>query len=131
MLAAEKQFCRHGHDTLVVGRSPIGSCKECNRVRTRKSYLKHRLKKSKQGIERKQLTRYGMTPEEYNELFARQGGVCRICSQPQQERRLSIDHDHKTDKVRGLLCIKCNLVLGMANDNIEILNAAIEYLSPK
>lgn len=61
---------------------------------------------------------YGITVEQYNAMEVQQGGVCAICKQPEtQERngveyRLAVDHCHKTGKVRGLLCFKCNSAMG-------------------
>jgi hypothetical protein len=46
--------------------------------------------------------------ELYDRLLGEQGGVCAICGNPPKTRRLHIDHDHKTGKVRGLLCHRCN-----------------------
>lgn len=80
------------------------------------------------------IKRYGVTLQEYNYLFEKQNGVCRICSKPETStnkhgiKQLSINHSHKIGKVRGLLCSKCNCMLGLANDNIDILKEAINYL---
>ena len=72
-----------------------------------------------------------ITLEQFNALYEKQHGRCRICGRHQNElrRRLCADHNHKTNKVRGLLCDKCNLVLGYANDNIIVLSEAIKYLN--
>ena len=74
--------------------------------------------------------RYGITPKERKEIHRLQDGKCLICKDPVtlMNRNTHIDHDHKTGKVRGLLCIRCNNLLGSARDNIEILQSAIEYL---
>lgn len=58
--------------------------------------------------------RYGLSIEDYNVLFEKQHGCCAICGTHQSElsKRLSIDHDHKTDEIRGLLCQRCNGALG-------------------
>lgn len=75
-------------------------------------------------------SRYKLTKEEYIEILYAQGGVCGICStvKPGRGSRLHVDHDHKTGKVRGLLCDKCNRGLGYFNDNPGILYSAYEYL---
>jgi len=74
-------------------------------------------------------SKYGITLEQFENLLKSQGGVCRIfknkCS---VYAYLSVDHDHKTGQVRGLLCRSCNLVLGFAREEPEILEAAITYL---
>lgn len=55
---------------------------------------------------------YGIEPEEYYEMLKQQGHRCAICKRESKVRAMNIDHDHKTGKVRGLLCDGCNLSLG-------------------
>lgn len=71
---------------------------------------------------------YGITLEEYNEKLASQNGVCAICKRPPSVRKLHVDHDHITGQVRGLLCHTCNFLLGNCNDDIALLQSAMEYL---
>lgn len=72
---------------------------------------------------------YGISIEDYNQMFVNQNGVCAICERQQVTgKSLSVDHDHNTGKVRGLLCNKCNTSLGMLDDNIDYLLNAIAYL---
>src|SRR5688572_7331654 len=72
---------------------------------------------------------YGITPEAYDEKFAAQDGVCAICkSECATGRRLAVDHDHETNAVRGLLCSRCNNGIGHFDDQLPLLEAAIEYL---
>lgn len=58
-------------------------------------------------------------------------GFCFICgiTQDKLKRGLCVDHDHKTGKIRGLLCSPCNFILGFAKDEIEILTNAVAYLN--
>lgn len=78
--------------------------------------------------------KYGISLEEYDILFQKQNGVCAICGKNKKEQRgkrndcLSIDHDHKTGKIRGLLCSTCNWGLGQFRDDPLLLLKAIEYL---
>jgi hypothetical protein len=67
------------------------------------------------------IRKYGISAEQYNELLELQNGVCKLCKQPEHIRstsasnpvkRLAVDHDHNTGKVRGLLCHNCNVMLG-------------------
>ena len=76
------------------------------------------------------LWRYGISREQYNEMFSMQKGKCSICSRHQEDfkRAFFVDHDHITGKVRGLICVNCNTVLGHAKDSIDILKNAIKYL---
>lgn len=73
---------------------------------------------------------YGITISDYNQIFDNQKGCCAICEKHQSEfqHRLSVDHDHKTGKVRKLLCHNCNHGLGNFFDSTELLLKAIQYL---
>jgi hypothetical protein len=93
---------------------------KCRR-RSRDYYHNNKLK-----VKDKRLrTEYGISLEEYKDMV---GTLCPICGRSFGEHTPHIDHDHKTGKVRGVLCSKCNLGLGHFNDNIDILLNAIEYL---
>ena len=73
---------------------------------------------------------YGISRKQFEDMLGEQNGVCDICGGPSTERRnFCVDHNHKTGKVRGLLCVRCNSLLGNAKDSIEILKQAIEYLN--
>lgn len=80
---------------------------------------------------RRRLNVYGITVDDYNKVFTEQNGKCAICGKHQSELKqsLHIDHCHKTDKTRGLLCKNCNLGIGFFNDDIENLQCAILYLN--
>jgi hypothetical protein len=83
-------------------------------ARERRTYLKRK---------------FGMTPEQYDVMLRRQGGVCTICEQPPRERQwLDIDHEHKTGRVRGLLCRDCNQGLGKFREDPMLLAAAAGYV---
>lgn len=72
---------------------------------------------------------YGITPEQYREIFARQGGRCAICLSEPRTIRFAVDHDHKTGIVRGILCKRCNHdLLGGGHDSVQTLWNAIAYL---
>ena len=82
-------------------------------------------------------TRYGVSSADYDEMFKRQKGLCAICGLKEKTIRggkllpIGIDHNHQTNKVRGLLCQSCNRAIGLLKvDNFGILNLqmAIEYL---
>lgn len=75
------------------------------------------------------LRQYGLTPEQYDDLLQAQSGLCAICHRlPSAKRRLAVDHDHATGKVRGLLCYRCNTALGAFADDARTLHRAAEYL---
>jgi Recombination endonuclease VII len=72
---------------------------------------------------------YGITIVEWDRMFAAQNGVCAICHRPETTgQRLSVDHNHKTGKVRGLLCHRCNRGMGVMGDDPLILRSAAHYL---
>lgn len=74
---------------------------------------------------------YGITLIQYEEMFNKQNGCCAICNVSEEKLtiRLHIDHNHKTGKVRGLLCKKCNSAIGLFDDNLDLLNKAINYIN--
>lgn len=85
-----------------------------------------------------QVARYGLTLQEYRDLYNAQHQKCAICTKHldidlqvgggMRDNRAHIDHDHSTELVRGLLCGSCNMLLGCAKDSIDVLKAAIIYL---
>jgi hypothetical protein len=78
---------------------------------------------------RRLISVYGISQEEYDAMLTRQGGVCAICKKkPDEGKVLFVDHCHVTGMVRGLLCKKCNSLLAFGNDDPDILRAAIAYL---
>jgi len=80
---------------------------------TRRSYLK---------------VKYGMTPEQFDELLAHQGGACPICDTKDPGKSWCVDHDHVSGQVRGILCWHCNVALGHLRDDVVSLATAIDYL---
>lgn len=69
--------------------------------------------------------KYGIGPEERNAIEVSQNGLCAIC---RTKRELVVDHDHLTGKVRGLLCKKCNWMIGFAEDSTTTLERGMAYL---
>lgn len=124
-----KQFCKHGHDTHVVGRDKWNICRECGRIRHRQYYKENTSSISGYNRSKKRLSRYGITVEEYISLLENQNSKCAICKRIQLTKSLAVDHNHKTGKVRGLLCGNCNLALGLLEDNATFLQAGIDYLN--
>lgn len=100
------------------------------------SYEKHRTKRLAQGRRAWLWKRYSITPEQYDEMLATQGGVCAICRKAEtvtdprygQVRSLAVDHCHTTGAVRALLCARCNIGMGLFADSPEHLRQVMEYL---
>lgn len=67
---------------------------------------------------------YGLSVQKFNDMVKEQNGKCLICN---EEKRLCIDHDHKTGKVRGLICHRCNTLL-VVFDNRGLFNRMIKYM---
>jgi len=74
---------------------------------------------------------YGLSLEDYDKMLKEQNNLCAICEEKDTKDKwgcLAVDHDHKTGKIRDLLCYKCNAGIGLLNDNKELLIKAIKYL---
>jgi len=105
-------------------------CKFCNREKGKS--LKYRYpSRNKEN----KLKKYGLNVEEYEKMLSSQNGVCSICHKEETRKGkngkvlpLNVDHNHKTGKVRGLLCHLCNVSLGGFQDSEELLLNAIKYL---
>lgn len=136
--------CPHGSE---VARK----CRHCNRERVyawakanperfaehkRRYYLKNKEKFNKRSTESTRVYKYGVAPERYLEMCDAAGWKCQICqgeldqNRPARNRIYAacVDHCHKTGKVRGILCSRCNTALGGFRDQPEYLEAAIRYL---
>lgn len=105
-------------------------CKPCSYLNNRTS----RKKRPRPFMDRHTLKKFNITEEKYREMLDAQGSVYAICGQPETKvqhgniRQLTIDHDHDTGEIRGLLCASCNLALGNFKDSPENLSNAIDYL---
>lgn len=77
---------------------------------------------------------YDLTQPEYDQMFREQNGVCAACGRLETREKngkvvaLSVDHDHKTGKIRGLLCSSCNFALGHVKEDVDTLGKLIAYL---
>jgi hypothetical protein len=106
-------------------------------------YLEKQRQHAKQRIEKDPLIRvkgwlkynYKITIEEYDKQFKIQNGLCAICHRPEISKkengkiiRLAIDHDHKTGKLRGLLCHWCNKGIGLLREDLTLIESALNYM---
>lgn len=110
----------HKHRTCLYGAEPI--CKMC-RLEQRREYAR-RYPERVRNVDLK--ANYGITLDDYNAIFARQEGRCAICGV--SDKKLVVDHNHTTGKVRALLCHHCNTMIGSAREDITILLHAAAYL---
>lgn len=112
------------------------TCQDCKKKYNLKYYYEtqtspeYKAHKAKLANIRKLKYRFGLTEEQHKEMQNKQNNQCAICGGPEvrKGRGLSIDHCHKTGKIRELLCSHCNLGIGNFKDNPELLQAAIAYL---
>lgn len=87
-------------------------CKECAKIRASSTFRQRR---------------FGLSNAQFVQMIAKQHNLCAICGQP-EEVTLCVDHRHSDGKVRDLLCRLCNMMLGSAHDNPEVLRKGAEYL---
>lgn len=136
---AEKTHCVNDHEFTPENtrRTKSGrACIACANARTeefnKRNPSRRALVRRKYNLKRL----YGLTLEQYEELFETQRGLCAICRKPETitDRRssskpnLGVDHCHTTGRVRGLLCRTCNTGIGLLTESPEILHAAVQYL---
>lgn len=103
---------------------------ETNRTKEReasKTWQRNNKNQVKENRLKQQLKFYGLTVEQYEEMNKNQNGFCYICGKL-PNRRLDVDHNHETGKVRKLLCSSCNTLIGLSGESIEVLTKIISYL---
>lgn len=111
-------------------------CKSCVKSDRRDNRDRDRISHSKWKEKHPEIYRgykaavYSISASDYNRIFEAQDGKCAICGTHQSKlsKSLAIDHDHDTGVVRGLLCTKCNIAIGLMNDDCDNLTNAILYL---
>jgi hypothetical protein len=103
-------------------------CKRCDSEYTKHWYKNHPKKAKKMGRDYHLRIKYGITADEWDVQFRKQGKRCALCRIKNPKRGWVTDHCHKTKKVRGIICRPCNAILGFANDSIHLLQLAIKYL---
>lgn len=111
----------HRHRRNKDGRRAV--CKACESKRAKAvSPEENRRKNLKK--------RYGITLDEYSTMLAAQNYRCAICrtDEPKHKGFFVVDHCHTTGRIRGLLCQRCNYVVGLAGDDPELFRMAFEYL---
>jgi hypothetical protein len=101
-------------------------CKQCDRERVKKRHKENPERTRNNDLKRN----YGITLDEHTQMYENQNGVCAICKGvgDGKWKKLCVDHDHETGKVRQLLCRNCNMVLGQVRDNVNLLEEMIKYL---
>lgn len=133
-------FPRYYKDSTIV----LPACRECRRLCQIKyreknpektisysvKYQKQNKQAVKAAIRRHRLKKkFGITVEQYEDKLMEQNGVCAICKKVcKSGRLLAVDHNHSTNKNRGLLCANCNIGIGHLQEDFDIIQSAVEYL---
>lgn len=116
--------------------SPMGTGRYCYgcKIDRNREYHRANLERLESNAMEK---RYGITMVEYDAILISQNGVCAICGGTSEQfdkrngrvRKMHVDHDHRTNIVRGILCHRCNTAIGSMYDSPELLLRAVEYLT--
>lgn len=107
-----------------------------NREQKRKHSLSYARRNPEKLKNRSLLNKYGITLDDFKAMKEKQNNICIGCRKPEtaihnitkQVRELAVDHCHTTGKVRGLLCSRCNIILGLSSESCETLKNLIDYL---
>jgi hypothetical protein len=131
-LKRKKYYKEHKEEVLVRAKKYRDAVeitpqqREKNRKKARKYRFENKEKYKGYVLER----RYGIGLEKYNEMLKNQDNKCPICGCFLEDtKNTHVDHCHETGTVRGILCRQCNLLLGHAKDDLNILQGAIKYLT--
>lgn len=103
-------------------------CRACKRASAKRWATKNPSKIASKARVQNLRRRYGIGVEAYEALLAAQNGKCAICGRLPRMRRLAVDHDHQTGRIRGLLCMPCNMALGKLGDDVAGVTKALNYL---
>jgi hypothetical protein len=125
LLAEEFYKHPHGRDGY------FGHCKACERTRSKDHGRRRREADPTYDVNVSLRRHYGITLADYDRMFAAQQGKCAICGTTKpggRGVRFSVDHDHDTGVVRGLLCNGCNVGIGALGEDIDRLMSAAAYL---
>lgn len=129
------EFYRHKHSKSGF----YSVCTKCTLKHQNKYYCKHDQQRKEYANQYrsnhrdtilkynrdKRFKKYGLTKDQFLEILDRQNNLCAICH---KKPPVDIDHDHRTGRVRGILCRRCNAAIGVFDDSIDLLRNSISYL---
>lgn len=136
---AYNEFSKRGKNSNLLQ----SSCKICIAAKVRKNYkdyysvrVKELYKQNpRKGDDARYKRLYGISLSQYNEMLVRQNNVCAVCLKPETcthkngtIKQLSVDHCHKTNKIRGLLCDGCNRAEGYLRSDPEVIRRLADYV---
>ena len=119
--------CKRGHEPSLYVSMPgtgIYVCLVCKRENS----LKYRINNRKIINLNNRVKRYKIDINTFHKIYNDQNGKCAICADELDLENCRIDHDHNTEKVRGILCVSCNTGIGLLQDSPDILANAVNYL---
>jgi hypothetical protein len=147
--AGQCKDCRKAYNDryqarLAIRRGPLPKekvCNKCGKLKPESAFKKHT--RAKDGLNwycrkcvshHNRLATYGLSEAAYHDMLTKQNGKCAVCGATEATSRtdhLFVDHDHKTGRVRGLLCHACNFAIGHTNDSPDILRSLASYLESR
>lgn len=137
-----KQYSQEHKEELAKKKQEYNPTRnEARRIRYRedeeyREYTKLKVKRYQESHpdvrKNQRMRKYGISAKDYEEMWDKQNGRCLICGEKKENKgkynSLFVDHNHETGKVRGLLCQRCNFLIGQARDDVKVLKSAIKYL---
>lgn len=121
----KKSFSEFSKSNAPRGDGYQYTCRECNTLEKRKWYEQNQNKNRNTKYQKK----FGISLNDALDILKKQKGLCGICKLPiEMGPKTHLDHNHKTGKIRGFLCQKCNHGLGLFQDSEDFLKSAVKYL---
>jgi hypothetical protein len=109
----------------------VKKCNKCGKVLPLSHFSKGQSECKICSRDRQWDIKFGLSPEDYLEMYNKQDGKCACCGRYAEEvsnKNLAVDHDKDTGKIRGLLCSSCNQGIGLLGDDLESVIKAVRYL---
>lgn len=138
----KREFCLNGHRRTPDNLYKSGNCAMCNKEQVKNRYKTDPVFKAKK-LERSRIYQksekwkdsmlrrdYGISLIDYKRMLQEQNSACAICftHESNLNRPLNVDHNHKTNKVRKLLCCNCNTALGLLKEDCEVIKRLVAYV---
>lgn len=116
------------YDASLAGRARLKSYNASPQAKARKASYKKSYTGQRAGKHERLSRKYAMSIDDFEAMWADQGGVCITCSTSLDDVKACVDHDHDTGRVRGILCHNCNVSAGLLKDSPRIAASLSEYL---
>lgn len=103
-------------------------CTNCNRAKGKESYRRLCARDVLRNRRRKLKRHYNLTPERHQAMYLAQNGCCALCKEPVEYNRIDADHSHATGEFRGLLCHRCNVLVGHVEKNETLMYDVFRWI---